>query len=108
MLRLVLPEALEARRRQLSIADRVLDVAVPEVGLKGAGIDSLIGQLIPAGVAQHVRVDREIEVGRDAKPGNQLAEAGSSEGRSSLRRENKRRNRLLITLEPTQRPQLAT
>jgi len=44
--------------RKLGVADRVLDVLVPEVVLQGARIVAVVGQLEPAGMAEHVRVDR--------------------------------------------------
>jgi len=34
----------------------VLNALVAEVGLQGAGIDAIVGELEPAGVPQHVRV----------------------------------------------------
>jgi hypothetical protein len=49
----------EPIRRQLGIANRVLDVAMTEVGLQGSGIMTLVGQRKAAGVPQHVRVSSE-------------------------------------------------
>src|SRR5262249_31231071 len=51
----------------------MLDVAVTEVSLQRAGVDALVGQLIPAGVPQHVGMDREFELGSDPQPSHQLA-----------------------------------
>jgi len=66
------PEVLEARRRQLGVSHRVLDVPMPQIGLQGARVVALVGQCEPAGVAQHVRVDLERHSGiglrQDARP----------------------------------------
>ena len=70
-----MPEVLETGRRQLGVADCVLDVAVAQIGLKRTGIDPIIGELEAACVPQHVRMDREVDLGGDAKPGDQLAKA---------------------------------
>jgi hypothetical protein len=41
----------------------VLDVLVPEVVLQSPRIVTIIGELEPAGMAQHVGVDREWHLG---------------------------------------------
>ena len=79
-----MPEVLEAGRRQLGVAHRVLDVAVPQIGLQRAGIDAVIGELEAAGVAQHVRVHWETEIGRNAKPRDHLTKARGRERRAAL------------------------
>ena len=48
------PEVLEPDRGQLGVAHCVLDVLVPEIGLKGAGVVPFGGQRKPAGMAEHV------------------------------------------------------
>ena len=40
-----------------------LNVLVPEVVLQGARVVAIIGELEPAGMAKHVRVDREWHLG---------------------------------------------
>jgi hypothetical protein len=50
------PEVLEPRWRQLAVANSVLDVLVAEVGLQRPGVDTVVGQLEPTGMTQHVRV----------------------------------------------------
>jgi hypothetical protein len=50
------PKTFEPGRGQLRVAHRVLDVLVPEIGLKGAGVVPLGGQRKSTGMAQHVRV----------------------------------------------------
>jgi hypothetical protein len=54
---------LEAGRRQLGIAHRVLDVLVAEIRLQRTGIDAVIGELEAACVPQHVRMHWETEIG---------------------------------------------
>ena len=54
--RSVAPEIFEPVRRQLGVAHRVLDVLVAEVGLHRPRVCALVGELVAAGMAQHVRV----------------------------------------------------
>jgi hypothetical protein len=56
-------EFLEPLRRQRGIARRVLDIAVPKVGLDRPRIVAVVGELVAAGVAQHVGVRLDAEVG---------------------------------------------
>jgi hypothetical protein len=44
------PEILKSIRRQLRIANRVLDILVAEIGLQGAGVVALVGQRKATGV----------------------------------------------------------
>src|SRR5262249_33328927 len=53
------PKVLEPVGRHFGISDRVLDVLVPEVMLQSPRVVPIVGELEPAGMAQHVRVDRE-------------------------------------------------
>src|SRR6516165_192124 len=53
------PEGFEPGRGQLGVAHRVLDVLVPEIRLKGAGVVPFGGQRKPAGMAEHVRMRLE-------------------------------------------------
>src|SRR5215472_12112878 len=71
----VRPKALEAICRELGIADRMLDVSVPEVVLQGAGVLPIVRELEAAGVPEHVRVHREAKRARLADPRERLAEA---------------------------------
>jgi hypothetical protein len=57
------PKVLEPVGSHFGVSDRVLDVLVPEVVLQGARVVAIIGQLEAAGVAKHVRVDREWHLG---------------------------------------------
>jgi hypothetical protein len=75
----VFPKSLEPVGRQLRVSHGVLDVLVASVRLQAARIDSVIGQLVAARMAQHVRMDAEPEAGSLTKPSHRLAEAGSGE-----------------------------
>ena len=54
--RLVSPKTLKPSGRQLCVAHRVLDRLVAQIALDRAGIDAIVGQLVAAGVTQHVWV----------------------------------------------------
>ena len=51
-----------------------LTVLVPEVVLQGARVVAIIGELEPAGMAKHVRVDREWHLGGLAEALNEPVE----------------------------------
>jgi hypothetical protein len=53
-----------------------------------------------------MRVHWTLELGSDAKTGNQLTESGRSKRRATLRSEHKRRLRILLSVEPPQRTEL--
>ena len=61
-------------RRQLSVADRVLDILVAEPGLQRPRVVAGIGQCIAATVPQHVRMDRERHLGPHPYPSEQRVE----------------------------------
>jgi hypothetical protein len=63
----VAPEVLEARGRQFGVAHGVLDVAMAEIRLQGAGVGALVGKLKTAGVTEYVRVGLEAKLGRNAR-----------------------------------------
>jgi hypothetical protein len=50
------PEVSESIQRKLGVADGVLDVLVPKIRLKGAGVVSLVGQDDAAGMPEPVPV----------------------------------------------------
>ena len=62
------PKVLELVGRHFGVPDRMLNVLVPEVVLQGARVVTIVGQLEPAGVAKHVRVDREWHVSGFPEP----------------------------------------
>jgi hypothetical protein len=56
-LALLVPAIFEPVGSQLGVPHRVLNVAVPEIGFKRAGVVPRVRQRISAGVPQHMRVD---------------------------------------------------
>src|SRR5215471_8437318 len=50
----IFPEVFEAVRRQGRVADRGHDRSVAEIGLNGASVVAVVGELEPAGMPQHV------------------------------------------------------
>src|SRR5215813_5470578 len=57
------PKVFEPVGRHFGIPDRVLNVLVPKVVLQGPRVVAIVGELEPAGVAKHVRVDRKWHLG---------------------------------------------
>jgi hypothetical protein len=90
----VLPEPIKAVGAQLGIPHRVHNVAVSHEVLQRAGIDAVIRQLEPTGVAQHVRMNWEGEFGQFPGAADHFEEPGPSHrpgdfgprGRASVRR----------------------
>src|SRR5262249_18897160 len=95
------PEVLKSRRRQLSGAHGVLNVAVAEVSLQRPCVGAFVGQRVAAGMPQHVRVRLECELGLDRCPFHHAGEPGSAERCPALRGEHEGRLGLLLTLEPS-------
>jgi hypothetical protein len=63
----------------------MLDILVPHVVLDSPGIVPIVGQLLPAGMAQHVRVNRETDISLFTRPGDDLAHRGRRDRPSALR-----------------------
>ena len=59
--KLILPEVFEPVRRQGRVANRGHDRSVPEIGLDGASVVAVVGELEPAGMPQHVGMHEERE-----------------------------------------------
>src|SRR6266436_2635854 len=57
------PKVFEAIGRHLGVPHCVLNVLVPEVVLQGPRVVAIVGELEPASMAKHVRVDREWHLG---------------------------------------------
>src|SRR3954464_7212701 len=81
---LALPKIFKALGGQLSVPCRVLNVAMAEPLLNSTGVVPIMSKLKAASVAQHVRVDREGELGRHADARELLAEAGRGHRRQAL------------------------
>ena len=114
------PAGVSPRPRRTEIAEKVvgglnrgLDVLlqlgalalVTKIGLDRAGIAAVVGQLETAGLAQHVGVDLEAEVGTLAQPLDQLLVAVDRDRRLALGHKQVRRP--AHSLQPTQGPQFA-
>ncbi len=81
---LILPEPIEAVGAKLGISHRVHDIAVTQEVLQRAGIDAVIGELEAAGMAQHVRMNREGQFGQLPSPTDHFEEPGPSHRPTAL------------------------
>jgi hypothetical protein len=89
--KVVLPEILEPIGRQSRIADRAHDRAVPEIGLDGASVVAVVGELEPAGVPQHVGMNEKGEFRCHPRPGNHALISGCGKRCASFGHEDVRR-----------------
>jgi hypothetical protein len=55
---------LEPLRRQSRIARRILNIAVAEIGLDRARVMAIVGELVAAGMTEHVGVGLDAQIGR--------------------------------------------
>ena len=62
--KLILPEVFEPVRRQGRVADCGHDRSVAEIGLDGASVVAVVGELEPAGMPQHMGMHEEREFRR--------------------------------------------
>jgi hypothetical protein len=76
----------------------VLNIAMAEIGLQGARIGALISKGIAAGMAELMRVYREVEAGGLAEPRHHLAVAADRKRRAALGGEDARGFRELLAL----------
>src|SRR5262249_34726603 len=95
----ILPPPLEPGWRQFGIADRMLDIAMPEIVLQAACIPTSISQGEPTGVPQHVRVRLDLEPGDLRSSADELLEVGHGHWRSALGHEQEGRLPLRLTLQ---------
>ena len=56
-----MPQAAKPVRRKFGIPDGVRDTSVPQVGLQRPGISPFVGQGVPAGMPEHVRVSLDLK-----------------------------------------------
>lgn len=56
------------------------DVLVPEVVLDRSGVVAIIGELVAAGVSEHVRMDRESQLSFLARPFHDMTNGRRCEG----------------------------
>ena len=85
---LVFPEILEPIGRQSGVSDGGHDRAVTEIGLDGARVAAVLGELEPAGVPQHVGVDKKAEFRSDARPGHHALISGCGKRCATFRDED--------------------
>jgi len=64
----ILPKTIKPIRRQFSVPHRMLNIPMPHLVLNRPGIVAVVGQLITAGMAQHVGMDGEADIGVPAGP----------------------------------------
>jgi len=76
--------------RKRSVARSVLDVAVAQIRLQRARIDAVICQLVTAGVAQHMRVRFDAQVGSDGGTLDHARESRRGQWRAALGYEHER------------------
>jgi hypothetical protein len=81
-------KSLEPVGRHFGVPDRVLNVLVPEVALQGPRVVAIVGELEPAGVAKHVRVDRKWHVSGFPEPLNEPVETNGTDWPAALGNEH--------------------
>ena len=81
---------------------------MPEVGLQGTRVVSLVGERVAAGVPEHVRVGLEGKPRLGTCALDHAGEASGGERRAALRCEHEGGLGLLLALEPPQGPQLVS
>src|SRR5215471_10023738 len=86
--KLIFPEVFESVRRQCRVADRGHDRSVAKIGLDGASVVAVVGELKPAGMPQHVGMHEEREFRSYARPGNHALISGCGQRRVALRDED--------------------
>jgi len=86
--KLIFPEVFESVRSQGRVADRGHDRSVAEIGLDGASVVAVVGELEPAGMPQHVGMHEEREFRSHARPGNHALISGCGQRRAMLRDED--------------------
>src|SRR5262249_2355907 len=85
---LIPPEVFEAVRRQGRVADRGHNRSVAEIGLDGASVVAVVGELEPAGMAQHVGMHEESKFRSHPRPRNHALISGYGQRRATLRDED--------------------
>jgi hypothetical protein len=81
------PEILKPIHGQFGIADGMLDVFMTDIVLQRASIVAIVGELVSAGVPEHVRVDAEWHLRGLAEALNEPVEAYGAHRPTALRNE---------------------
>jgi hypothetical protein len=85
---LVLPEISEPLGRKFAIPNSMLDVLVTEIVLQRPSIDTLISQLEPSRMPQHVGMDWKRHFGGRPKPRHHPAKGNCGHGSAALAHED--------------------
>src|SRR5262249_299729 len=101
------PKVLESVGRHFGVPDRVLDVLVAKVVLQGPRVVAIVGELEPAGVAKHVRGDREWHLGGLTDTPDEAMEADGADRPTAFGNEHVSLSRV-IAAQLTKRPHLVT
>ena len=75
----------------------MLDVPVPEIGLQRSGVVAVIGQLVSAGMPEHVWMGLKAKLRPGAGAFDHARESRRAKGCVALGGEHERRFRLLLT-----------
>jgi hypothetical protein len=70
----------EPLRRQGGIARRVLNIAMPEIGLDRTGVVAIVGELVAAGMTEHAGVRLDAQIGHVGCPLDQAGKPGADSG----------------------------
>jgi hypothetical protein len=82
----------------------MLNALLAEISLQGPRIDTVVGKLEAAGMAQHVRVSLDLEPCGLTSPTDELLEVGHGHWRTALGNEQEGRLTLLFAVQPAQCP----
>jgi hypothetical protein len=104
--RLVAPEAFKSVRRKRRIAHSVRDVLVAEISLDRSRVAAVIGELVAARMAQHVRMRLDAKVRRYSGTFDHPGESRRRERDAAFADEHERRLRA-VSLVSAQGPQFA-
>ena len=105
--RLILPEGFEPVRRELRVSDRVRDVLVTQIMLNRPCVLSVVRQLEPSRVPEHVWMDRETQFRRFPSSSDNLPHGRFRERPLALAGEDVGAIRI-VPLQPSQRSQFRT
>jgi hypothetical protein len=76
---------LKFRKWEIDWANGELNISVTEILLNGAGINALIGEVKPAGMSQHMGMNRKRQPRFFSGPPNQMADGAIAERTASFR-----------------------
>jgi hypothetical protein len=103
----ILPKRFEALWRQLGVADRALNVFVPEIVLNRSRVLSIVRELVPAGMSKHVEMHWKWKLPLFPDPCDKLSKARCRHGPQPLSQKNMPRF-YLFPFQPPQRAYLSS